>query len=70
MNGTDKILAILGAFMLLFVIAILFLFHEHGNEPSTLIAVVGGAIIAEIAALCKIKTDKRQLDAEKEEKAS
>jgi hypothetical protein len=70
MNGTDKILAILGTFMLLFVITILCLFHEHGNEPSTLIAVVGGAVIAEIIALCKLKSDKRQLNADKEEKPS
>lgn len=61
MNGTDKILLILGIFMLLFVIAVLWLFHEQGNEPSTLIAVVGGAIIAEIIALCKLKAGKRRL---------
>ena len=61
MNGTDKILLILGIFMLLFVIAVLWLFHEQGNEPSTLIAVVGGAVIAEIIALCKLKSGKRRL---------
>ena len=67
MNGTDKILLILGIFMLLFVIAVLWLFHEQGNEPSTLIAVVGGAIIAEIIALCKLKSGKKRLNMDKQD---
>ena len=56
-NKIDKILLILGSFMLLFVLACLWLFHEHGSEPSTLITVIGGAVIAEVIALCAIKID-------------
>lgn len=67
MNGTDKILLILGIFMLFFVIAVLWLFYEKGGEPSTLIAVVGGAIIAEIVALCKLKSGKKRLNMDKQD---
>lgn len=70
MNGTDKILAILGIFMFLFVAAVLWLFYKVGSEPSTLIAVVGGAIIAEIVALCKLKAGKRRLNMDKTDKPS
>ena len=62
MNGTDKILTIIAVFMLLFVAAVLWLFYKVGSEPSTLIAVVGGAIIAEIIALCKLKAGKKRLN--------
>jgi len=62
MNGTDKILTIMAIFMLLFVAAILWLFYKTSSEPSTLIAVVGGAVIAEIIALCKLKAGKKRLE--------
>lgn len=70
MNGTDKILLILGTFMLLFVAAVLWLFYKVGSEPSTLIAVVGGAVIAEIIVLCKLKAGKRRLNMDKTDKPS
>ncbi len=60
MNGTDKILTMLGLFMLLFVGIILWIFYKVNSEPSTLIAVVGGAVIAEIIALCKLKAGKQR----------
>ncbi len=69
LNGTDKILTILSIFMLLFVIAILVIFVITKDEPSTLITVIGGAVIVEILALAKLKTDKRKQEIlEKDEK--
>lgn len=70
MNGTDKILLILGVFMLLFTAAVLWLFYKTSSEPSTLIAVVGGAVIAEIIALCKLKSGKKRLNMDKTDKPS
>jgi uncharacterized integral membrane protein len=60
MNGTDKILIILGVFMLCFTAAVLWLFYKTSSEPTVLITVVGGAIVAELVALFKLKAEKKR----------
>lgn len=67
MSKTNKILLALSIFMLIFVSVVLWIFYETGNEPGVLITVVGGAVVTEIIALCKLKTQKRKLTARKEE---
>lgn len=62
MNKIDKILIIMAVFMVFFVAAVFYVFVKVGSEPSTLIAVVGGAVIAEIIALCKIKVGKQRIE--------
>lgn len=66
MNKIDKILIMLGIFLVLFVAAILAVFVlTEGNEPTALVTVVGGALIAEVLALCKIKAGKQREKLEK-----
>lgn len=69
MSKTNKILLALSIFMVIFVSVVLWIFYKTSAEPSVLITVVGGAVITEIVALCKLKTQKRKIAAKKEESA-
>lgn len=61
MNKIDRMLACLGIFMLLFVPAVLVVFViTGGNEPTMLVGGITAAVVAEILALCRIKTGKQR----------
>ncbi len=70
LNGTDKILVMLSLFMLAFIITVFIIFVKVGSEPSTLITVVGGAVIAELLALLVNKANKRKQEILKKDKCN
>lgn len=60
MKTTDKILIILGVFMLLFITAVLWIFVRIGNEPAVLVGGVTAAVVGEIIALLQIRREKEK----------
>lgn len=61
------VLVCVGTFLLLFVLACLWLFHETGNEPSTLITSVFAICGTECGVLGWIRTTKSKHEVNNDE---
>ena len=60
MNTMDKILLLIGIFLLAFVVVMIRMFDTHGAVPDTLIACVFAATTGELGVMGWIKTTKER----------